>query len=308
MKKNQYFICFLFLALSLNCEELKYPFLYIPGLFDNGDLFNKDYKLVKVLNNEGGFYYKNYFNGEYNYSEDNLICSSNIVDSKYNRLIVANLIGPYRTNIPLELMSERLFALIHGRSSNGKLYYDLKNYKGNDYSGYCLRENKKIYFYGLVEELWAKYGKKVFYKKVNNKLRVVLNAGKNKKVFYYENKNGYFDSPDEIKLNVIAHSSGGVALRRYLQICKNEKINDHINMIINLSVPQKGARMNYQLKKAFPELIKIGIDKFYSNKDNGAVILKNNKKYTYKELVDKTTILDIYGESPKAKNFQKFNR
>jgi len=40
----------------LTAYELKYPFLYIPGMFDNGDMFVNDYQTVKTLDGENGFY------------------------------------------------------------------------------------------------------------------------------------------------------------------------------------------------------------------------------------------------------------
>src|SRR4030042_4569393 len=81
-------------------NNITYPFIYIPGMFDNGDLLTKDSLLVKNLNNLDGYYYNNYFKNN-DYDKEPFSCSSNIVESKYNRLIVANLIGPYRTNISI---------------------------------------------------------------------------------------------------------------------------------------------------------------------------------------------------------------
>ena len=290
----------------MNSGEIKYPFIYIPGMFDNGDLMNLDYLLVNNLNNKDGFYYKNYFNEIYNYEKDIINCSSNIVDSKYKRLSVANLIGPFRTNISLDLMSNRLFCLIQGKAPKGKNYKKITNYKGNDYEGNVIFDGKIIKYNGLIEEIWAKYGNKVYYKKDGNKCRITLNSNENNSSDFYMNKDSYFNAPDEIKFNIICHSSGGLALRKYIQLCRKESLNHHINVIINLSVPQKGARMNFSLKKAFPLLLDKTLTKFYNNKDIGNVIIKETgKEYSYLDLIEKTRVNMMVGDSLKARRMRK---
>jgi len=134
---------------------------------------------------------------------------------------------------------------------------------------------------------------------------VVLNFENYNKLFYFENKDGYFNSSSEIKLNVITHSSGGVALRRYFETCRNEKLDPHVNLIVNLSAPQKGARMNYQLKKAFPELINLAVNNLISKKGEKIILLNENKEYTYEYLINKTNIMEISGSSLKARAFRK---
>lgn len=304
MKKVLVIIILTFLLSSLTAIETTYPFIYIPGMFDNGDLQTKDDLLVKNLNHENGFYYNNYFEGNFVYDKESIQCSSNIVGSKYKRLSVANLIGPYRTNISLWLMSDRLFCLMYGRAPKYKNYKRLTNYNGNDYSGICARAGKIIYFKGVIQELWAKYGKKVNYKTTNNENFITFENTPD----FYTNPDGYFDNPDEIKFNLVAHSSGGVSLRRYIQLCEKENLFHHINMIINLSVPQKGARMMYKLKTAFPDLIKNALDEFYNNKNTGIVniTLKNGKKYSfeYSELIKRTRLDMMYGDSIVSKLMQ----
>ncbi|MBP7552916.1 MAG: hypothetical protein KA885_05765, partial [Spirochaetes bacterium] len=246
MNKNLIFLFFIiFLTIALFSNESKqlgaYPFIYIPGMFDNGDLLNKDNQLVVTLNNEGGFYFNNYFSVDSSetrrYGEYKIDCSSNIVDSKYCRLSVANLIGPTRTNISLDLMSDRLFAFIQGRSPKFRSYKSLINHKGNDYGGFVEIDGQKIYFKGLVEEIWAKYGEKVYYVVKNRRAEVVLEPKKD--AAFYLNKDYYFQDYKEIKFNVVAHSSGGLAIRKYLDLCEDNKAPNHINSIINLSIPQK---------------------------------------------------------------------
>ncbi len=308
-------VCLIFIGLNayMYSKNITYPFIYIPGMFDNGDLLTKDSLLVKNLNNIDGYYYNNYFKNN-DYDKEPFMCSSNIIGIKYNRLIVANLIGPYRTDISIWLMSDRLFCFMHGYAPNFKSYKNLTNYKGNDFEGTVTRDGKTIYFKGIIEEIWAKYGIKIFYKKIKDKNRIVLfpekiNPEKYKNLDFYINNNGYFDKPDKIKLNFIVHSSGGIALRRYIQLCKNYKIQNHINIIINLSVPQKGARLVYQLKGAFPELLNEAMNNFWINKDKKTVTLTNDVgkifNYTYNELIEKSKIKIIYGLSLNAKSFRK---
>jgi hypothetical protein len=293
----------------MNAEQLSYPFIYIPGMFDNGDLLTEDSLLVKNLNNKDGYYFKNYFLNRNEYNKDLLICSSNIINAKYNRLMVANLIGPYRTNISLWLMADRFFALMHGYAPKFKSYKNLINYKGNDFDGTINIENKTIHFKGIIEEIWAKYGKRVYYAKKLNKNRIILNTDNQNNTNFYINKDGYFNNPSEIKFNLIVHSSGGIALRRYLQICNKEKINNHINTIINLSVPQKGARLVYELKNAFPLLLNDAMNNFWKNRENKITSITDSNgkilKYTYNELIDKTKINIIHGDSFQAKTFRK---
>ncbi len=313
--KNNYLVKFIiiFLLIIQNffifSNNISYPFIYIPGMFDNGDLLTKDSLLVKNLNNPNGYYYNNYFANNNQYNNEQFFCSSNIIGSKYNRLIVANLIGPYRTNISIWLMSNRLFALMHGRAPKFKFYKKLTNYKGNDFYGTLESDVKNIYFKGIIEEIWAKYGKKVYYQKSLNKNIIILNPDKQKNFNFYINKNGYFNNPNEIKLNFIVHSSGGIALRRYIQLCSKENIYNHINIIINLSVPHKGARLVYNLKNAFSSLLNDAINNFFINKKNKTITIVNNQgnnlNFSYNELLDNSKIEIIYGPSSKAKAFRQ---
>lgn len=301
-------ILYLFTSfILLSAGEIKYPFIYIPGMFDNGDMLNSNYLLVKNLNNKDGYYYNNYFNNEFNYENDIIFCSSNIVNSKYNRLVVANLIGKYRTNIDLDLMSDRLFALIQGKAPKFKNYKLITNHFGNDYSGYAIRSGKKIYFFGLLEEIWLKYGKKIYLKKYKDGYKVLLyNTNQKENNFCIINNNYYFNSPEEIKFNVVAHSSGGLAIRKYISICEKEKLPHGINLIINLSVPQKGARMNYALKNAFPELLKISIESVFNKKQTGKIeITEINKTYNYEEIIKKTNIDKMHENNKTAYYFRK---
>jgi len=302
------FIIFSTIALFPNKNKRigVYPFIYIPGMFDNGDLLNKDNQLVVTLNNENGFYFKNYFSNDTGdtrrYGEYKIDCSSNIVDSKYERLSVANLIGPTRTNISLDLMSDRLFAFIRGRAPKFRSYNALINYKGNDYGGFFEINGEKIYFKGLIEEIWAKYGKKVYYRVKNNRNEVVLEPKKDSA--FYLNENYYFEDYKEIKFNVVAHSSGGLAIRKYLGLCEKENAVIHINSVINLSVPQKGARMLYDLKGGFYNLIDETIKRFYQNIDNGEITFNGKEgelTFSYKELDEETNINWLKGNSGRAK-------
>jgi len=305
--KKKFIIFFLLLNTLIFGNNMKYPFIYIPGMFDNGDKENSQSLLVKNLNHEDGYYYKNYFSASiYKYNKESLICSSNIVDAKYNRLAVCNFIGEYRTNISIWLMADRLFCFMQGRAPKGKNYNKIINHPGNDYSGECIRDGKMINFKGIIEEVWAKYGKRVYYKLENDKYYVVL---KKKNCDFYENKEGYYDSPEQIKFNFVVHSSGGIALRRYIELCYEEDLPVNINLIINLSVPQKGARMLYNISDAFPDLIADTVNKVFSKKDEGFIIIKNKQnneiKYTYRELIEKTRINLLYGNTNKAKILRK---
>ncbi len=312
MKKILLVCIILILSTSfISTDEIPYPFIYVPGMFDNGDLLTSDSLLVKNFNNKDGFYFNNYFTDKFRYEKEAFLCSSNIVRKKYNRLIVANLIGPYRTNISLWLMANRLFCLMQGRAPKSKNYKRLIDYEGNDFEAICIRSGKIITFRGLIEEIWAKYGKKVYFQKNKNKNIIVLNPDKKKKEIkdYYINENGYFNTPEEIKLNFVVHSSGGVALRRYIKMCKEENLPTNINIIINLSVPQKGARMLHQLKKAFPLLMEDAISNFWKNKDTKSITIKNKNNeditFTYQELVKTTSVKMLYGNSKKAKFMRK---
>ena len=210
--KNIIASLFLFLTLIANSEDLKYPFIYIPGMFDNGDLLTADSLLVKNLNDKEGFYYKEYFNGGNEYDGEPIVCSSNIVGSKYQRLSVANVIGEYRTNISIRLMADRLYCLINGTAPEYKNYKALTKVKGNDWSGTVLRNGVEIRFTGLMEEIWAKYGKKVHYENHNGIYRII--SGNNgigsasDSGLSFENPRGYFDNFEDIKFNIVAHSSG----------------------------------------------------------------------------------------------------
>jgi hypothetical protein len=303
MKKKLILAIAIFVSSLSFSKEIPYPIIHIPGMFDNGELITADSKFVFNMNGKDGFYYKNYYNEQYNYDKEPFVCSSNIVGAKYNRLVVANLIGPYRTNLSLWLMADRFFCIMKGYAPKHKNYNALMNYKGIDYKGSCIRDGKTIYFKGLIEETWAKYGKKVHLNKIDNKFHVVLNE--NSTGDYYENTDGYFDTPSEIKFNLLVHSSGGIVLRRYLQMCREEKIETNVNLIVNLSIPQKGARLLYNIKSAFPILINDTVKSFYNNLDNGIVKVKdgkgNRRIYTYKEINQKTRIDMLNGDSDLAK-------
>jgi hypothetical protein len=288
---------------------MKYPFIYIPGMFDNGDMITAESLMVKNINDKGGFYDVNYFkDSKYTYNKEGFVCSSNIVGAKYNRLIVANLIADYRTNISIFLMSDRFFSLMQGRAPKNKNYNALINYKGNDYSGTVTRDNKTIYFKGIIEETWAKYGKRVYYKFDRNNYRVVLSPDNNTTDFYI-NDDGYFDKPEDIKFNFIVHSSGGLAIRRYIQMCLDENLPVNVNSIINLSVPQRGARMLFALKNGFPAMINDTMNKFYENMDTGFIEVAdadgNPVKFTYKELEEKTRVNMMHGDGLCAKAMRK---
>ena len=311
MKKNIIFHFFIiFSTIALFSNESKqigaYPFIYIPGMFDNGDLLNKDNQLVVTLNNEDGFYFNNYFSVDTaetrRYGEYQIDCSSNIVDSKYYRLSVANLIGPTRTNISLDLMSDRLFAFIQGQAPKFRSYKSLINHKGNDYGGFVEIDGQKIYYRGLVEEIWAKYGEKVYYVVKNKRAYVVLEQ--TNAPSFYLNQNYYFQDYKKIKFNVVAHSSGGLAIRKYIGLCEKYNVPNHINSIINLSIPQKGARMLYDLKGGFYNLIDETINRFYQNIDNGEITFSGRESeltFSYKDLDEGTNINWLKGNSGKAK-------
>jgi len=280
-------------------ENIKYPIIYIPGMFDNGDLLTKDNLLVKNLNNKDGFYYKEYFNEKNNYDDYEIFCGSNIVGGKYNRLVVANLIREIRTNISIFLMARRLYCLIEGKAPGYYNYDIITNHKGNDYSGFFKKNDLKVTFFGLKEEMWAKYGKKVYYKAKGKEIRVSLTETKN----FYTNENWYFESPDNIKFNFVVHSSGGLAIREYIRILLNEKKSVPVKNIINLSVPQKGASMIFSLHKGFRNLIEYSTSSFFENKQNKSVTIESDGKekvYTYKELIEKTNVNLLYGDRPTA--------
>lgn len=291
-------VIFIFSAIYLYPSA--YPFIYIPGMFDNGDLFNKDYSVVETLNNESGFYFENYFKDGFDYNEYLIETGSSIVDSKYNRLSVANLLGEHRRNISLTLMSERFFSFMKGRASRGKILNNIIRYKGNDFSGYLEIENKNIYFNGIVEEVWAKYGSKVYYSKSGKDFRVSFKETLN----YYENRNYYFEKHEDIKFNIVCHSSGGLAVRYYIKKCLEENTPHHINKIINLSVPQNGARMNYRLKDAFPELIDDAINSIYENKYSKSIVL-NETEFKYSDLIKKSNLSMLYGDSKSSERMRK---
>ncbi len=299
--KPYIFILFILFSLSelYSFEEPKYPIIYIPGMFDNGDLLTKDNLLVKNTNDKDGFYYKNYFTEKYNYDDYEIFCGSNIVGSKYNRLVVANLIKEIRTNISIFLMSQRLYCLIEGEAPRFKNYYSLTNHKGNDYKGEFIKNGEKIYFYGLRQEIWSKYGNKVYYNVKNNKKTVSYK----KTDFFYENDNFYFNDPDDVKFNFITHSSGGLALREYVRLRLVEKKSVPVKNIVNLSVPQKGASMLLGMKKGFKNLIKHSADMFFKNENIKSVKIYSSEKekiYTYKELIEKTNINLLRGSGKTA--------
>jgi len=298
-------VFFLVFFVSLQVVSAKtYPFLYIPGMFDNGDLFNDEYAVAKTLNSVDGFYYTTYFSTGNVYDKEPLIIGSSIVNTKFQRLSVANLLGPRRQNISLYTMTDRLFAHIQGKSPRGKLLQCITRYKGNDFSGSVMRNGVSIQYRGLIEELWVKYGKDVSYQKKNDVFNVVLYPVAEKKYLSYSNADFYFSTPDEIKFNVVAHSSGGLSIRKYIEMCLNEGINHHVNQIINLSVPQEGARMNFRLKTAFPVLINDAIANIFAHKDTKSIALRD-KVYTYKELINKSNLSMLQGDSFSAKNMQK---
>lgn len=280
-------------------EEVKYPFVYIPGMFDNGDLLTKDNLLVKNLNGEDGYYYRNYFDSKYNYDKYEIQCGSNIVGSKYSRLVVANLIKEIRTNISIFLMAERLYCLIEGKAPKNKSYNLLTKHKGNDYGGFIEKEGKRIFFKGVREEIWIKYGKKVFYTFKNKTYNVSLIETDN----FFENKDFYFNTPKEIKFNFVTHSSGGLALREYIRLMLKEGKEVPVKNIINLSVPQKGASMVFNLHKGFRNLINHSVDSFYKNKDLKSITIISNGKeltYSYSELNEMTNVKMLYGDNSTA--------
>lgn len=285
----------------LSAGPVKYPIIYIPGMFDNGDLLLSDSNLVKTLNNEDGFYDLHYYSDSsgdgYQYDREPLVCSSNIVGAKYNRLSVANVIGEKRINISLELMSDRLFCLIKGRAPGFKNFKRITGHKGNDYEGSLTRAGITLSYKGLIEEVWAKYGKKVYYNKTKKGNTIVLSETEH----FYENKNWYFESPDKIKFNIVCHSSGGLAIRKFMQLCRKENSEIPVNAIINLSVPQQGARLLYTYKKAFSRLIDESVTSLFNNKDSGEVVLSNGTVISYSDIVTGTRAKIIFGDSANAK-------
>lgn len=285
--------------------EIKYPIIHIPGMFDNGDFVTSESLLAKDCDAEDGFYYTNYFKDPYIYNKEPFVCSSSVVDTKYHRLIIANLLGEYRTDLRITLMSDRFFALMFGTAPRFKNYKRLTNYQGNDFAGSCIRDDKEIIFRGILEEVWSKYGKKVYYKITKQGNRVIIDDSQVKEnTSFYINNEGYFDSPNDIKFNFIVHSSGGIVVRRYIELCQNNKLDPHINSIVNLSIPQKGARLVFALKGAFPKLIKEAIDNFWQYKDSKSITV-DNKTFKYSDLIDLTSVRMLHGNSKKAIGFRK---
>ena len=175
-------------------------------------------------------------------------------------------------------MAQRLYSLIEGKAPNGYSYSILTNHKGNDYFGFFLKNNIKITYFGLREEIWAKYGKKVFYKNTKNGHRVSFEETPN----FYINENGYFSSHNDIKFNFIVHSSGGLAIREYMRLLMKQKNRSiPVKNIINLSVPQKGASMLASLHKGFTNLIEHSTKNFYENRYNKNIKIetKNDEKF-----------------------------
>jgi hypothetical protein len=280
----------IFSSMTVFCDDLKYPFLYIPGMFDNGDLLTADSLLVRNLNDPDGFYFHEYFSGGFKYDREPIQCSSSIVGVKYNRLAVANVIGEYRTNISIRLMALRLFCLLNGRAPKNMDFRTLTNFKGCDLSGTVVRDGREIRFDGLIEELWVKYGKIVHYSGSNGKFNVSYD---DKGDLFYINPDGYFDSCKDINFNVVAHSSGGLAIREFMRLQSKEGLFIPVNSIINLSVPQKGARLVVNLDNNFPKLIRAGIDSFYGNIGSGKIEIKTGTgttTYTYRDLESRTRI------------------
>ena len=153
-----------------------------------------------------------------------------------------------------------------------------------------MRNGKEIHFNGLIEEIWAKYGKDVYYRQTKSGYFVTVEENGDG---CYANDNGYFDMPEQIKFNVIAHSSGGLAIREYIRLMYKENRPVPLNSIINLSVPQKGARLVLGLENNFPGLIRTGIESFYNNVDTGTIEFEvegRKVSYNYSELEKKTRI------------------
>jgi hypothetical protein len=298
-----------FSTISINAEGI-YPFVYIPGMFDNGDFETPDSLLVQQCTAFGGFYDLNYFTDDFSYDKGPIHCSSTIVGSKYQRLSVVNTIGTYRTNIPLWLMGDRFFCLMQGKAPGLKSWRRLTNYEGNDYEGIINMDGNEIHFRGLIEEIWARYGKTVNFVRTKNGLRVTLESSSDGAYAgSYSNPDGYFTKPDEIGFNLVVHSSGGIALRRYIQLCEKEGLNHHVKSIVNLSVPQQGASMKYALKRAFPKLIRQAMNKFEASIENGSITVASStgaeRTYTYSELAKMTRINMMYGDKAGAKLLRK---
>jgi hypothetical protein len=280
--------------------EPAYPVLYVPGMFDNGDLAVPGSKLVTQIDSPGAFFDQHYFKNQYEYSGEPLFCGSSLTP-KYRRFIVANLIADYRTNISVRLMGERLFLLMQGHAPSGKSETILRNYRGNDFEGTCQREGKTIRFKGVAEELWAKYGRKVYIRPEGNAWRTVIHPDQEYR--FYTNPEGYFNRPDEIGINFLTHSSGGLALRYYLALCRREGRDPHIRGMINLAVPQKGARMTLKLNEAFQKLLKASAASFMDHPDGEVTITdigQNQYTYSYSDLKQRTRIAWLHGDQPSS--------
>lgn len=291
-------------VLTLKLFPTAYPIVYVPGMFDNGDMLNKDNQLIITLNEEDGFYYNNYFSTENMlFDKEPLLCGSSIVGNKYNRTSIVNLLGPQRKNISLSLMSDRLYLFLTGEAPDCKNAFILSNYKGNDFSGYCIRDKKEIVFKGLIEEVWAKYGKKVFYKKHGNIYRIV--SHKDKYDGFYTNKNGYYETIDDVKFNFVVHSSGGLAIRKVMSYLAKENKSHHIASVINLSVPQNGARMLRDMKEGFAQLITDCINGIYENENDGFVVLPERKEVIeYSFIIENSRFDMFYGDTVIANLFR----
>ncbi len=302
MSKKLYLIVCFFIGLYFAYSEIPYPFLHVPGMFDNGDNCTSDNNLIVTLNNPGGYYYNNYFTEDHRYDRGLIGCSSNIVGSKYNRVSIANVIGDERKNISLVLMAQRIFCLIHGYAYPGQSWGILTSHRGNDYTGVQVIDNKEIEYRGVIENLWLLYGKKVIISKRFGKYRVVLERKwYDTDTYILDNPDGYFDSYNDIKLNLVVHSSGGLALREYMRMAQNLRIQNHVNLIVNLSIPQRGATITLNLRNGFNELITGAIDGvFAEDKADTVVVTSSGARYTYKEVIDSTIVDMLYGDTPMA--------
>ncbi len=307
MKKLVVLNCiFIVFSIAYLNAQTPYPFVHIPGMFDNGDNCTSDNNLTVTLNNEDGFYYINYFTDAVRYDKAPIECSSNIVGSKYNRFVVANLIGTQRTNIALDLMAKRFYCLMKGRAPRCDSYAILTAHKGMDYRKTITIQQRPVEYYGLIENLWLLYGKKVYLKKTGNKYRVLLEPKSTAGLEFIENQDGYFDNYRDIKVNIVAHSSGGLAIREYIRMVMADDSLHHINSIINLSIPQRGATITTKIKPGFNKLIDFAIDGVFKNKDSDIeVITASGRKFTYKEIIDSTLIDALHGDNFIAMTLKK---
>ena len=82
-----------------------------------------------------------------------------------------------------------------------------------------------------------------------------------------------------------------------------DRKNIPINLIVNLSVPQQGARLTLNLKRGFSRLIEEAIKSFAKKEDGFVNIEKDGQviQYSYKDLMKKTRVEMMFGDNISAK-------